>query len=173
MTLADLTRIEIDLIRGIQSKAKAPLTWILIAFTITGYGKFWWAMALGFNAVNLWTPVIPQQFLRAFFSPLVVWMINGVVKRTVRRMRPATASPDIIALVRTPPCFSFPSSHAGSTFAFYFILLWWNFPGAHYFGVWAAIVSFSRMYLGVHYLTDVLGGIFVGLIASLIVYSVF
>lgn len=147
------------------------LTWIMILFTWTGKGRCWVAVAVSVNLLNRYALVINPYFANAFYAPLLVWMINGLIKRKVARARPPIASKNIIPLVRQGG-FSFPSSHAGSTFSFFFILLWWKFPEAPWIALWALIVSFSRMYLGVHYLSDVIAGIAVGLAASGIVYLV-
>jgi undecaprenyl-diphosphatase len=162
-----------ELLIAIQKIRNRPLTWVLTIFTHTGMGKFWISMALLLNIVNRFRLSFPPDLLNAFFAPLLVWAINYFLKRVIKRDRPSIANKNIIPLVKTPPCFSFPSSHAGSTFAFFFILLWWDFPKAMPFGIWAATVSFSRMYLGVHYLTDIIGGILVGLLASGIIYFIF
>lgn len=166
-------KIDETILFSIQRMRIPPLTWIMIFFTWTGMGQFWWVVALSVNLINRFRLSFPPDFLNAFYAPLLVWGINYVLKRVFKRNRPAIANNEIIPMVKTPPCFSFPSSHAGSTFAFFFILFWWDFPKAMPFGIWALIVSFSRMYLGVHYLTDILGGILVGLIASGIIYLIF
>lgn len=161
------------LLLSIQKFRFRPMTWILILFTWTGMGKFWVATALLLNIANRYALIFNPYLLNAFFAPLLVWAISRLIKRTVKRPRPGIANKSITPVVKTPPCFSFPSAHAGSTFSFFFILMWWEFPGIHWFGIWAAIVSFSRMYLGVHYLTDIIGGILVGLLASGIIYLIF
>lgn len=156
----------------IQKFRTPPLTWVMTFFTWTGMGKFWWVVALSANLINHFRLSFPPDFLNAFYAPLIVWAINYVLKKVIKRPRPAVKNPAIKALAKAP-CFSFPSSHAGSTFAFFFVLLWWDFPKVVPFGFWALIVSFSRMYLGVHYLTDIIGGILIGLLASGIIYFIF
>lgn len=157
---------------SIQKIRNPVLTWIMTVFTWTGTGRVWWVVALSVNLINRFRLSFPPDFLNAFYAPLLVWGINYVLKKVIKRPRPANKNKAIIPLAKAP-CFSFPSSHAGSTFAFFFILFWWDFPKAMPFGIWALIVSFSRMYLGVHYLTDILGGILIGLLASGIIYYAF
>ncbi len=71
-------------------------------------------------------------------------------------------------LVYKPSSFSFPSGHTASAFAAATALLWhsrkWGIPTV----VFAAIMGFSRIYVQVHYCTDVFGGIVAGAICGLI-----
>lgn len=168
----ELQLIDEKILLTIQNMRAKALTWVLLFFTWTGTGKFWVTIAVSLNLISRFYHRLPDELLQAFFAPLLVWAINYVLKRLIRRERPGTANKDIIPLTKAP-CFSFPSSHAGSSFSFFFILLWWNFPETGPLGLWALVVSFSRMYLGVHYLTDILGGILVGLLASGIIYCLF
>jgi len=157
----------------IQRYRFQPLTALMIVLTWTGMGIFWVTVALLMNLINRIQFIFNPMLLNAFFAPLAVWAISRLIKRTVKRPRPGMANKSIIPLVKTPPCFSFPSAHAGSTFSFFFILLWWEFPHMAWLGLWATLVSFSRMYLGVHFLTDILAGICVGLLSSGIIYLIF
>ena len=169
----EIQSLDEKLLLSIQKFRTRPVTWIMIFFTWTGMGKFWWSVSLMLNLINYFALIINPYALKAFFAPLLVWMINYVLKKKIGRHRPWRANEIIVPLAKVPTCDSFPSSHAGSTFSFFFILVWWEFPEAAWFGWWAALVSFSRMYLGVHYLTDILGGIIVGLFASGVIYLIF
>ena len=71
--------------------------------------------------------------------------------------------------------FGFISSHASNSFAiaFFIALLFRNFSGFAVLFSWAVIIGFSRIYLGVHYPFDILGGMFWGLFVSLLVYYIY
>lgn len=80
--------------------------------------------------------------------------------------RPCHALQNVHLLVSCGSGFSFPSSHAVNNFAGALILAfffprnkWW------FFGI-AAIVAFSRVYVGVHYPFDVIGGAVIGLFCA-------
>ena len=75
--------------------------------------------------------------------------------------------PEIIA---RPDSFSFPSGHTASSFAAATVLFCtnkkWGIPAL----VLAALIGFSRIYCGVHYCTDVLGGMAVGVVIGVAAY---
>ena len=93
---------------------------------------------------------------------LEVLCCNLILKPFVARVRPCDINTAVQLLVPRPDDFSFPSGHTGASFAaasaLYFrkSKLW--LPAL----ILAALIGFSRLYLYVHYPTDVLAGVVLG-----------
>ena len=88
------------------------------------------------------------------------YLLNTAIKGVVRRQRPAFD--ELPALVATPTALSFPSAHASSSFAAaraYSSLM----PAGPLYAV-AAAMALSRVYLGVHYPSDIAAGAALGLV---------
>lgn len=86
-----------------------------------------------------------------------------LIKHIVCRIRPCHKLEDEYLIVKRPRYYSFPSGHTTSSFAvFAVILLRLGGPLALAVAVVAITIGFSRVYLRVHYLTDVLFGILLG-----------
>ena len=87
---------------------------------------------------------------------------NLGIKPLITRLRPFDVYPHVTLLIPRPHDFSFPSGHTMSSFAAATVLFW-NYKRIGICALIIAIlIAFSRLYLYVHYPTDVLGGIIIG-----------
>ena len=98
---------------------------------------------------------------------------STIIKNLVQRPRPSHAE-ELDGLVHIVNSyrggkFGFVSSHASNSFslALFCSLLFRNKVYTWVLFLWAAVTAYSRIYLGVHYLGDILGGIIVGVFAAL------
>lgn len=93
-----------------------------------------------------------------------------LIKFTIKRRRPEGQWG---AIYRNTDPHSFPSGHAARTAMLAVIAL---ALGPAWFGIlmviWAPLVSLARVWMGVHYVSDVLAGILLGIISGLIVLQI-
>lgn len=148
------------------------LSFILRIFTYSARGFAWFLYTLLLGILNLKGVqiFIGQQLLQfALIAPLITWLIGTLIKKIFKRKRPFQAMENFPALVYSPKDDSFPSMHAGSTASFFMALICLHHPWALWFGGWTIIVTFSRLYLGVHYLSDLIGGLILGIICGYLI----
>ena len=123
------------------------------------FGLIWLAIAV---AISGFSRSRPWLWARVGAAILVAESVSGVLKAWIGRDRPPVADPDPAPLVHLPTTFSFPSGHATVSFACATTLalavprLTWPLFAL------ATLISFSRVYVGVHYPFDVLAGAALG-----------
>lgn len=97
---------------------------------------------------------------------LMLVLGNICIKNIVARPRPFQMYDAVQIIVKSPTGYSFPSGHTACSFAAVFALV---FAGSR---MWkwalplAVLIAFSRLYLFVHFPTDILGGIALGLLCG-------
>lgn len=109
---------------------------------------------------------------------LTDWICASVIKPNVERLRPASLQNPLNHLVHIvngyrSGGYGFPSCHAANSFALatIFSLMFRNRRMTAILFVWAFAVGYSRIYLGVHYPGDVLGGAVIGSMIAFAMYK--
>ena len=153
--------IDIAITEGLQRIQIPVLNQIMIFFsTIGNLGMVWIVLAL---------ILVMRRKTRNYGIILLLALLitailgEGILKNIIKRNRPFTALHDLKLLVPPPGSYSFPSGHTASSFAafgvFYFLNLKYKWPV--FFT--AFMIAFSRIYLGVHYFTDIMAGVILGM----------
>jgi undecaprenyl-diphosphatase len=102
---------------------------------------------------------------------------SGLLKPWVARLRPCHTpglQNELVKLVDCVGLFSFCSSHAALSFAIAHSVVRWNkdsYPLKLLY-IWAAFIAISRVYLGVHYPSDIVAGAFIGIMVSEMCFSI-
>lgn len=106
---------------------------------------------------------------------LAITNISGeaVIKHIVCRVRPCHKLEDDELIVKRPRYYSFPSGHTASSFSVVAVVAFRMWPLAIPIALLASIMGFSRLYLRVHYLTDVICGIILGLLCGFLSVELF
>lgn len=108
----------------------------------------------------------PNVFLTVAATAVTMTAVNSLLKLAVQRERPPTVILDPEPLMEVPTTSSFPSGHASSSFACALVLARFAPRLTVPLFALAALIGFSRIYVGVHYPLDVLAGAALGLLVA-------
>jgi undecaprenyl-diphosphatase len=130
-------------------------------------GMLIWGNRIKNNQGKSYLPTALWAILIAFCSIYLTGYVEDILKVAVGRIRPCRAIEGIRLIIACPSSFSLPSGHAITSFGValplfyltkgYVSTLWRCYPL-----LLATAIAFSRLYLGVHYPTDVLAGAVLG-----------
>lgn len=155
--------LDAQILLFIQEALRNPvLTPVITIITTLGNGAMIWI----FFSVALLVPEKTRRTgLMSIAALLVSLLINNMIlKNLVGRIRPYDAIEGLVSLVGIQRDPSFPSGHTGSSFASAWVLFR-RLPKR--FGIpaliLAGLIGLSRLYVGVHYPTDVLFGVVSGI----------
>lgn len=171
--LETLLNIDGGMLLLIQDYVRNPvLDRIMIFITSLGNGGMIWIVATLLLLIPKKTRKVAIISAVALLGSLLI--NNHLIKNLVQRPRPYMTFTDLRIIIPTPSEFSFPSGHTASSFAaasvFYAHLpKKFGIPAV----ILAGVIGLSRLYVGVHYPTDVIAGMlmgfFLGYLAEMVV----
>ncbi len=155
----ELERLDLGLLRAARGLADQPSRDRAVAvFSGLGQHAAIW-LALGGVASVLAPPQRRRRWRDATATVAGSYVLNTAIKFAVRRRRPEL--PDLPPLTGTPTRLSFPSAHATTGFAAATAYARVGAPPAPLYAL-ATALAVTRLYLGVHYPSDVLAGVMLG-----------
>lgn len=98
---------------------------------------------------------------------------EGIIKNIVKRKRPFYGEQDKELLISAPITYSFPSGHTASSFAVAAVFIGTDNAASFEIIILASLIAFSRIYLAVHYPSDVIGGGIIGFLCGLFTVILF
>lgn len=154
---------EANIIYWIQNHLRANfLTPLMQLITALGNGGAFWIVLT--VLLLLFKNTRKAGICCALALLLDLLVVNIAIKPLVARIRPYQVLEKITVLTNLPGDYSFPSGHSAASFAAAWAL-WRTWGGKRGAGalILAACIALSRLYVGVHYPTDVLFGAAIGL----------
>lgn len=156
--------MEIRFLELLQSLHFPLLNYIMIFITSLGNGGLIWIAAALFLIFQNKNMLKREGFTIAV--ALIIFSVLGllILKPIIARPRPFVAQ-GVDILIKEPMGFSFPSGHTGSSFAAASVIYFYNKKRGLLALILATLIAFSRMYLFVHYPSDIVGGLILGIIS--------
>ena len=171
--LESLINFEGSILLFLQNYVRNPvLNALLIPFTLSNNAGISCILIV---AVFIYFKSFRKAGILMGISLLLEFLLNNlIIKNLFARIRPYEVIDGLILLVGKAPDYSFPSGHTGSAFALAVVIF---MVMDRKYGIIALILAslmgFSRLYVGIHYPSDVLGGVILGVVTSVIAVKCF
>ena len=159
---AAVSRLDLKLFQAIfnfRRNTVLPVIFRIISFIGDGYFYWLYLVYLYFSKHDLFKPALYITMI-AFSIELPIYRI---LKNTIRRIRPFNVHQEVKNMVYPLDEFSFPSGHTSTAFLVAMIIAYFTPFLAIPMFIFAFFVGIARIYLGVHYPSDILGGIIFGI----------
>ncbi len=161
--------IEFEILNFIRENLScAPMDAIMKFITFFGDGGwFWIVLALVLTLIPKTRKIGITVCISLLFSLV---FCNLTIKPLVARTRPYDVLKTIEIIIEAPRDYSFPSGHTSISFAGAVAVFAYNKKWGSMALIFAALIAFSRLYLYVHFPTDVLAGALLGSFCAVLAY---
>lgn len=160
--LAKIDLYLFNLINGYAKKSRSLDFFGIFFAKYLGYVLLVWLLMIGYLN-DYW-----QIFYMPILAGFIALMLNEFLYLFYKRKRPMELVFDKV-LINKPFSPSFPSSHTSFFWAISLTLFLFNIPLAIIFLVLSFCISFFRVFCGVHWPSDILGGVIFAMISFLVV----
>ena len=164
--------MEAAILLALQSMRVPGITELMALFSALGNMGFIWIVI---GVVCLFFAEKRPTGICIFLTIAVVYIVSEVIlEPTIARVRPCDASIGVNAVIGVSHSgYSFPSGHTTISFAIATVICMMSDSHKSKISavLLAIIIAFSRLYLGVHYPTDVLAGMLIGIVLAVIVVA--
>ena len=165
-----IQKLDLKVLEKVANIKSSFLDQIMVFITKLGNNGFIW--------IAISVPFLINKKHRLYGIKIILALIltafigEFIIKRIVGRIRPSgNIHPDDL-LIKNPKSYSFPSGHTSSSIASASILLFSYGLIILPIFILAILIAFSRIYLKVHYLSDVLAGAFLGLTCGTFIHFI-
>lgn len=133
------------------------------------YAAIWMILAVG---LLIYKPTRGMGAVMAI-SVLLGYVLNDfMIKPLIERPRPFIDDPSIMLIISPPAGYSFASGHTVRSFAAAFALFLYNRKWGTVLLTYAGLIGLSRIYLMVHYPSDVIAGAFIGILCGAAIFAI-
>ena len=159
---------ELQILHAIQTLHNPLLDGIMVLVSSLGnMGMVWVAISL----LLLFRKKTRECGVMMLFSMLLCLILgNGVLKNAIGRSRPCWIDSSVRLLIDMPKDYSFPSGHTMHGFTAALMIWFYNRRVGAAALILAGLIAFSRLYLFVHYPTDILAGFCIGTAMAMLLY---
>ena len=168
--------MELQILHWFESLHNPVTDPVMYAITCLGNaGIFWILLCASFLFIPVFKKDRKLGLSMAIGLSLSLIMCNGIMKNLSARIRPFNADPtfeNLYGIFNGIKDWSFPSGHTSASFAAALAIILWDRKKGIPAVILAALIAVSRLYLTVHYPTDVLASLLLGSLYGVIGYFV-
>lgn len=162
--------MEMNILHAIQELHNPVLDSIMVFITSLGNaGALWIVLSIILMCFKKYR----KCGLTMAISLVIFGIVGNVVMKNVfERARPCWVDNSVKMLISIPKDYSFPSGHTSASFAGALAIFLYNKKAGAAAFVLASFIAFSRLYLFVHYPTDIAAGVVIGMLCATAAYFI-